>query len=68
MVSIWLVLFTFCYEYDDPCIQLGFLFKFQARLCHELGSFQERNQISAEFKKLEEQQPTHSLSILATML
>jgi hypothetical protein len=39
-----------------------------ARLCHELGSFQERNQISAEFKKLEEQQPTHSLSILATML
>jgi hypothetical protein len=39
-----------------------------ARLSHELELFQERNQTSAEFKKLEEQQPTHSSSVLATML
>ena len=40
----------------------------QARLSHELGLFQERNQASAEFKKLDEQNPTHSSSVLATML
>jgi len=40
----------------------------KARLLDALGLIQERNQIAAEFKKLEEQHPSHSNSVLATML
>ena len=41
---------------------------FQARLYDAIGLIRERNQVSAEFKKFDEQEPTHAASVLTTML
>ena len=43
-------------------------FFFQARLYHILEVFQERNHVSAELKRLEDQYSTNGTSQLAIML
>lgn len=40
----------------------------KARLYHSLGVIQERNHVSAELKRLEDQYATHGASHLAIML
>ena len=47
---------------------LNFILFLQARLYHILGVFEERNHVSAELKRLEDQYCTNGASQLAIML